>query len=74
MRKLLMIHLLVIGAVITVATYLLLAAPWGFPPDNESFSNPRLDFAPVLFILGIVMMFSGVLVYELLPESKPEPE
>ena len=52
----------------------MIAAPWGFPPSDESFSNPRVQFAPVLFVLGILVMFLGVLVYELLPEDRAKAE
>jgi hypothetical protein len=72
MRKLLLIHFLVIGFAIQVGAYFFLAAPWGFPPRDVSFSNPTVPFAPVVLIGGILVVFAGVLIYELLPERSHE--
>ena len=74
MRRLLMIHFIVVGFVIQAASYFLMAAAWGFPPEDVSYSNPRIPFAPVIFIAGIMLVFLGVLIYELLPERKSEHE
>jgi hypothetical protein len=41
------------------------AAPWG--AESVSNSNPRFDFAPALFVLGVIIAFSSAVVYELLP-------
>ncbi len=70
MRRLLLIHGLVIGFTIQVASYFLMAAPWGFPPSDVGFSDPKVPFAPALFIGGILVVFLGVLLYELLPERE----
>ena len=70
MRKMILIHGAIIGFVIMAVSYFLMAAQWGFPPSSESFSNPRVPFAPVFFIAGILVTFSGVLLYEILPERK----
>ncbi len=56
------------GIALMVVSYLVLAAPWGFPPKSEDFSNPRLELAPLLFILGVVAAFSAAIVYEVWPE------
>lgn len=74
MRKLLLIHFLVIGFAIQLAAYFFLAAPWGFPPRDVSFSEPTLQFAPVVLIGGILVVFAGVLIYELLPDRPGENE
>ncbi len=58
------------GIALMVVSYLALAAPWGFPPETEEFSNPRLDFAPLLFILGVIAAFSAAILYELWPERR----
>ena len=47
--------------------YLALAAPIGRPTD-VSFSEPRVPFAPLLFIIGVGMVFASAIVYELLPD------
>jgi hypothetical protein len=40
------------------------------------FSNPRVPFAPALFILGVMLVFIAAIVYELLPErgDRDRPE
>lgn len=71
-RKLVTAHLLVVGFAIMIVTYFLIAAPWGFPPSSETFSNPRIPFAPVLFLTGILIAFGAALAYELLPDKRSE--
>ncbi|MHC4094066.1 MAG: hypothetical protein ACYSVY_27960 [Planctomycetota bacterium] len=61
------------GLGIAVISYFVLAAPLGHPGD-ESFSNPRVDFAPLLFVIGLVMAIASMIVYELLPEREGEPD
>lgn len=58
-----------VGLALMVVSYFWWAAPWGFPPSNESFSNPRMDFAPALFVLGVILVFLAAVVYELLPDE-----
>ena len=72
MRRLLMIHFLVIGFLIQVVAYFWLAAPWGFPPDTPAHADPNVHFAPVFYVAGILVMLLGVLVYELLPDRPDE--
>ncbi|MBI3965704.1 MAG: hypothetical protein HY329_08725, partial [Chloroflexi bacterium] len=40
------------------------------PPSSPLYSNPRLVGAPAIFILGILLVFSAAVVYELLPEKE----
>ena len=70
MRRMIMSQLLVIGFVVQGVSYFLMATPWGFPPSSEVYSNPRVPFAPVIFIAGILLTFLGVLLYELMPERR----
>jgi hypothetical protein len=44
-----------------------LAAPIG-PTAGPEYSNPRVEFAPLMFVLGIILAFSSALVYELTGE------
>jgi len=70
MRRRLVVWLMVaVGFGLQAVTYLFLATPIGRPTD-DSFSNPRIPFAPVLFILGVVLVFLAAVVYEVLPEEK----
>lgn len=49
--------------------YFRLAARIGVP-TSPAFSNPRVPFAALVFIAGVVLVFLAVVVYELLPERK----
>ena len=44
-----------------------LAAPIG-PTDGPAISNPRVDFAPLMFVAGVILIFSSALVYELVKD------
>jgi uncharacterized membrane protein YidH (DUF202 family) len=76
-RTVLAIAIAVAGFALQAITYFFLATPIGKPTD-ESFSNPRVPFAPLLFILGVVLVFVAAVVYELLPDrgrvEEHEPE
>ncbi len=66
MRRGLTIGMIVVGIALMVISYFGLTAPWG----NESVANsdPRMQFAPLVFVLGVMMAFGSALVYEMLPE------
>lgn len=68
-RTVLTILMIIGGFALQAVSYFLLAAPLGIP-TSPAFSNPRLPFAPTLFILGVMLVFLAAVVYELLPESK----
>jgi hypothetical protein len=46
-----------------------LAAPLG-DPTSEIFSNPRVPYAPLSFILSVILVFLAAVVYELLPDKE----
>jgi hypothetical protein len=56
------------GFAFQAVSYFLLAAPLG-TPTSPVFSNPRLPFAPGLFILGVMLVLLAAVVYELLPDK-----
>lgn len=62
--------MIVAGAVLMILSYFFLTAPWGFPPSSEVFSNPRIPFAPGLFVIGAILVFLAAVVYEVLPERR----
>lgn len=66
-RGVIAVAMAVTGFVLQAVTYLFLATPIG-KPTSVRFSNPRLPFAPALFILGVMLVFIAAIVYELLPE------
>lgn len=69
MRNGLALTTLVVGITLAMVSYLLLAAPLG-QPLSESYSNPKVSFAPLLFLLGVLLAFLSAVVYELLPEAR----
>ncbi len=71
MRTVWTVLLIVVGFLLQIVSYFFLAAPLG-TPTSPAHSEPRLPFAPTLFILGVVLVFLAAVVYELLPERVPE--
>ncbi len=67
MRKGLTIGMIVVGITLMFISYFGLTAPWG----NEGVANsePRMQFAPLVFVLGVMMAFGSALMYELLPDK-----
>ena len=61
--------MILLGFGLQALAYLALAAPIGRPTD-VSFSEPRMPFAPLLFIIGVGMVFASAIVYELLPDRR----
>ena len=41
-----------------------LSAPIG-APDGPGISSPRVDFAPLMFVVGVILIFGSAVVYEL---------
>jgi hypothetical protein len=69
MRTIIAVLVLLAGIALAVVSYFWLAAPLG-RSTNPDFSNPRLLFAPAIFILGVMLVFLSAVAYELLPERK----
>jgi len=70
-RKSITLTVLIAGIVLIVVSYFFLSAPWG--SESVSNSNPRMQFAPALLVLGVMLSFSSALVYELLPDRSDDP-
>lgn len=68
MRRTVTLAMVVGGVAAMAASYLLLSAPWG--NSGVTNSNPRVDWAPVLFLAGIASVFLAAVVYELLPDRR----
>lgn len=69
MRSALMLLMVVGGFALQAVSYFALAAPLG-RPVSPAFSDPRVPFAPALFIAGVMLVFLGAAVYELLPDRE----
>jgi hypothetical protein len=71
-RGVLAVGLAVFGFVLQVVAFMFLAAPWGFPPSGPEHADPRLPFAPMVFIAGVMLVFIAGIVYEVLPERSTD--
>lgn len=60
--------MLVVGATLVVVSFFFLAAPWGFPPSSVEYSDPRLPFAPLLLIIGGVIVWLAAVAFEIVPK------
>lgn len=69
-RRLFTSLFLIVGILLMAVSYFLWTAPWG--AIEVSNSDPRVQFAPAIFVLGVILAFSSALVYELLPDRKPK--
>ena len=67
-RRIWTASLLIGGLVLMVVSYFFLTAPWG--SDTVGNSNPRLQWAPLLFVVGVIAAFMSAVVYELLPDKR----
>ncbi len=68
-RTLIAVAMAVGGFALQGVSYLFLATPLGKPTSVE-FSEPRVEFAPMLFIVGVIVVFLAAVVYELLPDRE----
>lgn len=68
-RSMWAIIMVVLGFALQGISYFILSAPLGIP-TSEVYSNPRVPFAPLIFVIGVAMVFLAAAVYELLPEQK----
>jgi uncharacterized membrane protein len=70
MRKTVSILMVILGIGLSAVSYFVFAAPLTHSPMTVANSEPRVPFAPTLFILGIVLVFLAAVVYELMPEKE----
>jgi prepilin signal peptidase PulO-like enzyme (type II secretory pathway) len=68
MRRTVTLIMILGGIAAMVVSYFVLSAPWG--ASDVTHSNPRVPFAPVLFLAGIMSVFLSAVVYELLPDRR----
>ena len=57
------VAVLIAGIVLVVAGFFL-SAPIG-PTEGPVYSNPRMDFAPLVFVIGVILIFGSAIAYEL---------
>lgn len=66
MRRGLTIGMVVVGVGLMVLAYFGLAAPWGV--ETVANSDPRIAFAPLIYVLGVMLALGSALVYTMLPD------
>ena len=66
MRRIVVFTWMATGFFLQAAVYFGLAAHVGIP-QSPSYSNPRIPFAGLIFIAGVMMVFLSAVIYELLP-------
>jgi hypothetical protein len=64
MRRTTLSALTLLTGVVLVVLGFFLSAPIG-PTTEPVYSNPKLDFAPLMFVVGVVLMAGSAVVYEL---------
>lgn len=69
MRRVITVTWLVTGLFLMGAAYFGLAARIGIP-QSPAYSNPRVPFAGLVFIVGVMMVFLSAVIYELLPDRE----
>ncbi|GIU92759.1 MAG: hypothetical protein KatS3mg011_1665 [Acidimicrobiia bacterium] len=53
--------MIAVGVVLMVVSYFFLATPWC--NTAVECSNPRVPFAPAIFVLGVLIAFSSAVYY-----------
>lgn len=69
MRVFLTLLMIVLGFALQAFSYFYLAAPLGVP-SSPAYSDPRVPFAPLIFIIGVMLVFLAAVVYELMPDQQ----
>ncbi len=69
MRIFLALLMVVLGFALQAVSYFYLAAPLGIP-SSPVYSDPRVPFAPLIFIIGVMLVFLAAVVYELVPSRR----
>ncbi len=59
---------MVVGGLLLMTAGFLLAAPWGAAGVDNA--DPNLAFSPLIFVIGVVMVFGAAVVYEILPDRE----
>ena len=62
MRRTVTLLMIFTGLAVMIVSYFFLSAPWG--TNAVKYSNTRLQFAPLLFVAGVVLIFSAAVFYE----------
>ncbi len=69
MRSILVWGMVIGGFTLQFIAYFFLAAPLGIP-TSPAYADPRVPFAPLIFMFGVMLVFLAAVVYELLPDRE----
>lgn len=61
-RGIVALSMIAVGVVLMVVSYFFLAAPWC--ASGVECSNPRLEWSPLIFVVGVIVAFSSAVYYE----------
>jgi prepilin signal peptidase PulO-like enzyme (type II secretory pathway) len=67
MRRRTLFFLTLLAGVTLAVLGFTLSAPIG-PTESPVYSNPRVEFAPLMFLAGVVLIFFSAVVYEIVPD------
>ena len=73
MRRTIIFGWIVAGFFLQATAYFFLGARLGIPQSPAN-SNPRVPYAGLVFICGVMMVFISAVIYELLPDREDEAE
>jgi len=62
------ILIIAVGVSMMILAYFFGAAPWC--ADAVECSNPRLEWSPAIFVLGVIVAFSSAIYYEVAKDKK----
>ena len=67
-RGIVTLSMIAAGGVLMVVSYFFLAAPWC--ANSVECSNPRLEWSPAIFVLGVILAFSSAVYYEVAKDKE----
>jgi len=67
-RGVITILMIVAGLSLMILAYFIGGAPWC--ADAVECSNPRIEWSPAIFVLGVVVAFSSAIYYEVAKGKK----
>lgn len=60
--------MIIFGLALMVFAYFYGAAPWCV--DSVECSNPRLEWSPAIFIVGVIIAFSSAIYYDVAKDKR----
>ncbi len=67
-RGLITLGMIGVGLALMVFAYFFGAAPWCV--DGVECSNPRIEWAPAIFVFGVILAFSSAVYYDVAKDKQ----